>query len=169
MEADEDQQYPSHNVNLFDGNPSPNNNFNSMFQPNPQDEDVHVHDYVDNHEHYRHQQPYVVTDQEKRLRRLATNRESARRSRMRERMMKQVLQMQVKQLMASNQLLSNKYTVLACWSTITRSCKRIHSSKRQFLPFMINILYLMENMKIYLETSMISIQINNLRINQLNW
>ncbi|XP_020876616.1 LOW QUALITY PROTEIN: basic leucine zipper 8 [Arabidopsis lyrata subsp. lyrata] len=115
MEADEDQQYPSHNVNLFDGNPSPNNNFNSMFQPNPQDEDVHVHDYVDNHDlvHYRHQQPFVVTDQEKRLRRLATNRESARRSRMRERMMKEVLQMQVKQLMASNQyILSNKYISL---------------------------------------------------------
>ncbi|KAG7549945.1 Basic-leucine zipper domain, partial [Arabidopsis thaliana x Arabidopsis arenosa] len=50
--------------------------------------------------HYHHQQPNVVTDQEKRLRRMATNRESARRSRMRARMMKEVLQMQVKQLMA---------------------------------------------------------------------
>ncbi|CAL9229602.1 unnamed protein product [Arabidopsis halleri] len=83
-----------------------------MFQQNPQDEDVHVHDHVDNHDHYHHQQPNVVMDQEKRLRRMATNRESARRSRMRERMMKEVLQMQVKQLMASNQLLSNKYISL---------------------------------------------------------
>ena len=43
---------------------------------------------------------------------MASNRESARRTRMRERMMKEGLQMQVKQLMAYNQFLYNKYISL---------------------------------------------------------
>lgn len=102
-----------HNFNLLEGTPSRNNNFNSMFQQNLHDEDdVHVQDHVYNHDQYHHQQPNVVTDEEKRLRRMASNRESARRTRMRERMMKEGLQMQVKQLMAYNQFLYNKYISL---------------------------------------------------------
>ncbi|XP_010491438.1 PREDICTED: bZIP transcription factor 2 [Camelina sativa] len=115
MEADEDQQYPSHCFNLYEGNPSRNNDFNSMFLQNPHDEDFHVHDHhqVDNHDqHHHHHQPSVVVDQEKRLRRMASNRESARRSRMRERKKMERLTMQAAQLMASNQFLSDKYISL---------------------------------------------------------
>lgn len=112
MEA-EDQQYRPHYINLSEGNPSRNDNFNLMFLQNPNDEDFHVHDHVYNHEHYHHDhQPNVVMDQEKRLRRLVSNRESARRSRMRERKRIEGMQMQVQQLMVSNQFLSNKYISL---------------------------------------------------------
>lgn len=110
MEA-EDQQYRPHYLNLTEGNPSRNDNFNLMFLQNPNDEDFHVHDHVYNHEHYHHDHN-VVMDQEKRLRRLVSNRESARRSRMREKKKIESMQMQVQQLMASNQFLSNKYISL---------------------------------------------------------
>ncbi|KAL1196749.1 Basic leucine zipper 43 [Cardamine amara subsp. amara] len=100
MEAED--QHLSHYSNVFEGIPSHNDNFNSIFQQNPhdnQDEGFHVHD------HYQYHQPM---DQEKRLRRMVSNRESARRSRMREKNHIKKLQMQVEQLMASNQFLANK-------------------------------------------------------------
>ncbi|EOA22951.1 hypothetical protein CARUB_v10003688mg [Capsella rubella] len=80
-----------------------------MYLQNPHDEDCfHVHDHhVENHD-----QPSVVTDQEKRLRRMTCNRESARRSRMQGKMKMERLKTQVEQVMASNQFLSDKYVSL---------------------------------------------------------
>lgn len=94
---------PSHCFNLFQGNPSQIDHFNSIFLQNP-----HDHDHVHDHYHYHHHQPSVVIDQEKRLRRTISNRESAKRSRMRKRKQIEELQMQLEQLMASNQHLSDK-------------------------------------------------------------
>ncbi|CAN6805585.1 unnamed protein product, partial [Brassica oleracea var. botrytis] len=95
---------PSHYFNLFEGDSSQNDHFNLQ---NPQndhnhDQGLHVHD------HCTHPQASVAMDQEKRLRRMVSNRESARRLRMRKRKQIQEMKMHVEQLTTSNYNLYNK-------------------------------------------------------------
>lgn len=104
-------QNHSHCFNLVEEIPYKTNHSNSIFLQNPHDdhdEDFHVYNHdLYQHHHYQ-QQPSVVMDQEKRQRRMLSNRESAKRSRIRKRNQIEELQKQVEQLMASNHYFSGK-------------------------------------------------------------
>ncbi|CAF1696720.1 hypothetical protein HID58_050351 [Brassica napus] len=105
MEAED--QHPSHYFNLYEGDSSQNDHFNLQ---NPQNDHDHDHDQdLHVHDHCTHPQASsVVIDQEKRLRRMVSNRESARRSRMRKRKQIREKKMHVEQLTTSNYNLYNK-------------------------------------------------------------
>ncbi|KAH0931256.1 hypothetical protein HID58_008373 [Brassica napus] len=94
MEAE--YQHCSHYFNLYEGDASQNDHFNLQ---NPQNDHDHDHDQdLHVHDHCSHPQASVVMDQEKRLRRMVSNRESARRSRMRKRKQIREMKMNVEQL-----------------------------------------------------------------------
>lgn len=141
MEA-EDQNL-SHYFNLFQGNPSLNDNFNSILQQNPhdnQDENFHVHDH---YQYHNHDQPM---DQEKRLREWYLIENQVKK-----------LQMQVEQLMASNQLLSNKVISLLEYNN---QILQENSQLKETLSSFHQYIYLIENVVI------LSGNINDSDINQ---